>query len=114
MVDGETIELSGDGFCRRIGRRERFGPEGRFNIGLATPDRSAYLEVVRDDVDGLRVSFNMRPDSWEGRFSAEEDPADFDGTRFTFEGTVIKNLFEDQTMTMRVEVDCPVVDDLVM
>ena len=112
MLDGETIEVSGEGFCRRVGRAEVFGPGGRFEIGISTEGYTMNVSVMRDSRDGLRVSFRRDTDAWEATFTPEEDPSEFDGSRFTFEGTVMKNFYRDQTTTMRVEVDCPVVEDL--
>ena len=112
MLDGETIEVSGEGFCRRIGREETFGPGGRFEIGISTEGYAMNVSVMRDSLDGLRVSFRRDTDAWEATFSPEEDPSVFDGSRYTFEGTVMKNFYRDQTTTMRVEVDCPFVEDL--
>lgn len=112
MLDGETIEVNGEGFCRRIGSTQTFGPEGRFEIGISTEGYTMNVSVFRDNLDGLRVSFRRDTDAWEETFTPEEDPSQFDGRRFTFEGTVMKNFYQDQTTTMRVEVDCPVVEDL--
>ena len=33
-LEGETIEVTGEGFCRRVGSTQTFGPEGRFEIGI--------------------------------------------------------------------------------
>ncbi len=113
-LDGETIDVTGEGYCRRIGATQTFGPGGRFEIGVSTEDYAMNVSVMRSQVEGLRVSFRRDRDAWEGHFTTEEDPAQFDGSRFTFEGTVIKNLYRDQTTTMRVEVDCPLVEDLTL
>ncbi len=112
MLDGETFELTGEGFCRRIGSTQTFGPGGRFEIGISTEGYTMNVSVFKDSVDGLRISFRKDTDGWEETFTPEEDPSQFDGRRFTFEGTVMKNLYRDQTTTMRVEVDCPFVQDL--
>ncbi len=111
-LDGETIEVAGEGFCRRIGSTQTFGPGGRFEIGISTEDYAMNISVMKDDLQGLRVAFRRDTDGWEGTFEPEEDPSQFDGSQFTFEGTVMKNLYRDQTTTMRVEANCPFVQDL--
>ena len=113
-VEGETSDFSGEGFCRRIGSSQTFGPEGRFEIALNNSDNTLYISVMKDNVDGVRVAFRKDNNGWEIRLSPEEDNTEFDGSRFVFEGTVMKNLYRDQLMPMRLEVDCPFVDDLVM
>ena len=111
-LDGETIEVSGEGFCRRIGSTQTFGPGGRFEIGISTEGYTMSVSVFRDSVDGLRIAFRRDTDGWEETFTPEEDPSDFDGSRFTFEGMVMKNFYRDQMTMIRVEVDCPFVEDL--
>ncbi len=115
-IDGETYGVNGDGFCRRIGSRSTEGPEGVLRIEIDTSDYatyrdSMYLGVTRGRDSGLLVIFNMGLDSWFGRFDSEGDPAEFDGRRSTFDGTMLSNL-EEVPVTARVEIDCPIVEDL--
>ena len=115
IVDGETYEISGNGSCRLIGSRSADGPDGVLEIQIKTPDNERYVQVLRGQEMGLLVAFHKADTplgSWADGFAPEDDPSEFDGRRFTFEGPVVADPTDLRRTTMRMEVDCPSVEDL--
>ena len=114
-VEGATYEVSGNGFCRRIGSRSVDDPEGILEVHIKSLDNERFVQVLRGQNEGLLVAFHKTEAplrSWSDSFIPEDDISEFDGRRFTFEGTVMAAPDEEQRTTMRVEVDCPFIEDL--
>ena len=118
-VYGETFEVSGDGHCRRVDIRYSELPEVVLEIMIKPSDLSGFVQISRGEVFGLLMVIHKAPfrtwGAWDTRLAPEEDPSEFDGSRFTFEGPVEGPKADDRrTTTMRVEIDCPFVHDPVM
>ncbi len=114
-VEGATYEVSGNGFCQRIGSRSVDDPEGILEVHIKSLDNEMFVQVLRGQNVGLLVAFHKTEAplrSWSDSFIPEDDISEFDGRRFTFEGTVIAAPDEEQRTTMRVDVDCPFIEDL--
>lgn len=119
LIDGKAFEVKGEGFCRRVGSRSEEGPEGVLQIriqtlSMKTVDGGLHITVTRGREGGLLVIFDKsyRPiGSWFGRFSAEDDPSEFDGGRFTFEGPML-SAPDEVEVSANIEIDCPLVADL--
>ncbi len=114
-VDGETYEISGEGSCELIGSRSLDDPDGVLDIQIRTLNNERYVQVRRGLEVGLLIAFHKTDaplGSWSDGFVPEDDPSEFDGRRFTFEGPVVVAPNVEQKTTMRMEVDCPFVEDL--
>ena len=115
MVEGETYVVSGNGSCKRIGSRSADDPDGVLEIQIKTADNERYVQVLRGREMGLLVAFHKADTplgSWADGFAPEDDPSEFDGRRFTFEGPVVADPTDLRKTTMRMEVHCPSVEDL--
>ena len=114
-VDGETYEVRGNGSCKLIGSRRLDDPDGVLDIQVRTPDNDMYVQVRRSPELGLLVAFHKTEaplGSWSDGFAPADDPSQFDGRRFTFEGDVVWDPAQLSRTTMRMEIDCPFVEDV--